>query len=84
MAPLLGQGAAIVTAIISMAHDLGLEVIAEGVETLEQLEFLRGHNCDLAQGYYFSEPQPEAEILQWLSTRKSVPQTMIPAPVGSI
>jgi diguanylate cyclase (GGDEF)-like protein/PAS domain S-box-containing protein len=48
------QDAALVTAIISMAHNLGLTVIGEGVETEEQLEFLRFKGCDWVQGYYFS------------------------------
>ena len=47
---------AIVAAIISMAHSLGLKTIAEGVETQAQLEFLRDQGCDEVQGYYFSRP----------------------------
>jgi len=47
---------AIVAAIISMAHSLGLKTIAEGVETLEQLNFLREQGCDEIQGYYYSKP----------------------------
>jgi diguanylate cyclase (GGDEF)-like protein/PAS domain S-box-containing protein len=46
----------IVTAVVSMAHSLKLKVVAEGVETLEELEFLRAHHCDEVQGYYFSRP----------------------------
>lgn len=48
--------AAIVVSIISLAHSLRLQVIAEGVETAEQLAFLRTHGCDQVQGYYFSRP----------------------------
>ncbi len=50
--------AAIVTSIISLAHSLRLKVIAEGVETAEQLAYLREHDCDQIQGYYFSKPLP--------------------------
>ena len=50
--------ASIVTAVISMARNLKLRVVAEGVETLEQLAFLQAHECDEAQGYYFSRPVP--------------------------
>ena len=46
----------IVTAVISMARNLKLRVVAEGVETLKELEFLQAHECDEAQGYYFSRP----------------------------
>jgi EAL domain-containing protein (putative c-di-GMP-specific phosphodiesterase class I) len=48
--------AAIVVSIISLAHSLRLQVIAESVETAEQLAFLRKHGCDQMQGYYFSRP----------------------------
>ncbi|MCT7956927.1 EAL domain-containing protein [Laspinema palackyanum] len=51
--------AAIIEAIVTLGHGLNLEVMAEGVETLEQLEFLKSANCDAAQGYLFSKPVPE-------------------------
>ena len=54
--------AAIVLAITRMAHTLKLEVIAEGVETAAQLEYLRSHRCDQIQGYCLSRPLPVAEL----------------------
>lgn len=50
--------AAIIKVVVALGHGLHLKVIAEGVETLEQLQFLRSHECDSAQGYLFSKPLP--------------------------
>ena len=55
--------AAITLAVISMAHTLGLKVVAEGVETEEQLSFLAGHGCDQIQGYYLAKPLPADELM---------------------
>ena len=58
----------IVTAIISMARSLKLRVVAEGVETLQELEFLQAHQCDEAQGYYFSRPVASEQFAKLLET----------------
>ncbi|WP_336774187.1 putative bifunctional diguanylate cyclase/phosphodiesterase [Paenibacillus sp. MMO-58] len=58
--------AEIVAAIIAMAHNLNIQVIAEGVENEEQMEFLRKHNCDEMQGYFWSPPVSSADIEQML------------------
>ncbi len=64
--------AAIVTAIIAMAHSLNATVVAEGVETQDQLNFLRAHGCDAFQGYLFSRPVPDQEILEYLGKTETV------------
>jgi len=56
------DGEALVDAILALARSLKLKVIAEGVETVEQMEYLIANHCDLLQGYYFSRPVPADEI----------------------
>jgi diguanylate cyclase (GGDEF)-like protein/PAS domain S-box-containing protein len=57
----------IVSAIIGMGRNIGLRVIAEGVETAEELEFLKSNKCDEAQGYYFGRPVPAEEFVKLLA-----------------
>jgi diguanylate cyclase (GGDEF)-like protein len=58
--------ATISLAIIDLAHSLSLQVIAEGVETMEQVQFLKEHSCDQIQGYFFSPPLPQLEFEKML------------------
>jgi EAL domain-containing protein (putative c-di-GMP-specific phosphodiesterase class I) len=60
------QAAKLAATIIDMAHALGKQVIAEGVETLVQLDFLRESHCDFAQGYGLARPMPAAELAELL------------------
>jgi EAL domain-containing protein (putative c-di-GMP-specific phosphodiesterase class I) len=62
--------AAIASAIISMAHTMNIKVVAEGVETEEQLTFLQERGCDEIQGYLFSRPLPADEITTYLVKEK--------------
>ena len=59
---------AIVSAIINLAHSLGLHVIGEGVETVEQLDELRRMGCDQAQGFLWRVPAGEVDVTNWLSS----------------
>jgi EAL domain-containing protein (putative c-di-GMP-specific phosphodiesterase class I) len=65
--------AAITAAIISMAKGLNLKVIAEGVETAAQMAFLRAHQCDEIQGYYFSKPLAPDEVAKKLAEQFGSP-----------
>ncbi len=58
--------AAVVGSVILMAHELGVQTVAEGVETEEHLDFLLEHDCDLSQGYLHSPPLPAEEAERWL------------------
>ncbi|RBW42412.1 hypothetical protein DS885_15640, partial [Psychromonas sp. B3M02] len=58
------ENVAIIKSIISLAKNLNLKVVAEGVETIEQLICLREYNCEMIQGYYFSKPITHPEIEQ--------------------
>ncbi|MBS4099528.1 MAG: EAL domain-containing protein [Sulfuricella sp.] len=75
------NSAAIALAIVSLSHNLKLSVIAEGVETEAQLNFLRARGCDEMQGYYFSKPLPAAAFEQMLRERRKLdfpPESELP------
>jgi len=56
----------IVRSTIELAHNMGLTVVAEGIEDENTLLWLQEHGCELAQGYYISRPLPEAELDTWM------------------
>ena len=64
-----GDARAIVSAVVHLAHDLGLGVVAEGVETIGQRDVLAGLDCDELQGYLFAKPMPAREVLPWIAAR---------------
>ena len=61
-----GNSNKICRTIISMAHELGKKAIAEGVETREQVDFLRQNGCDSVQGYFYSRPLPQEEFMEFV------------------
>lgn len=63
------QTATIVRAVIGLAHGLGLPVVAEGVETAEQLKFLAAESCDEVQGYFIGRPKPIADYADTVGRR---------------
>jgi diguanylate cyclase (GGDEF)-like protein len=69
---------AITIAVIALAHSLGIEVIAEGVESSEQMQWLADHNCDMVQGYFLSRPLSEDKFISEISVYK-VPKSNEPA-----
>lgn len=66
------EDAAIALAIVAMAHSMGMHVVAEGVETQDQLDFLRSSGCDQMQGYFFSRPLPAEEYGRMLREGKRI------------
>jgi EAL domain-containing protein (putative c-di-GMP-specific phosphodiesterase class I) len=64
-----GKAAALVEAIVRMGHEIGVETIAEGVETAEQLQRLWELHCEIGQGHYFCAAMPRERLLEWHRTR---------------
>jgi EAL domain-containing protein (putative c-di-GMP-specific phosphodiesterase class I) len=65
--------ASIVRSVIDLSHNLGLQVVAEGVENKQTLDMLTELGCDMAQGYYLSPPIPPAQFVSWLGERSRLP-----------
>lgn len=63
--------ASIVRSVVTLGHNLGLQVVAEGVENKRALDMLAGMECDIAQGFYLSRPLPAFEFLDWLQAREA-------------
>lgn len=75
--------AVIVRSTIDLAHNMGLKVVAEGVENAAIFELLRNLGCDMAQGYALSRPVPAAALLEWMQTSPWVNATPAAAPSGA-
>ncbi|MFT3906997.1 MAG: EAL domain-containing protein [Steroidobacteraceae bacterium] len=68
--------ATLAQSVISMAHALGKRVVAEGVESIEQLSFLREHDCDAAQGFFLAQPRSGADTTELLSAGQQSPELL--------
>jgi len=66
------DSAAIVDAIMTLGHTLGLKLVAEGVETQEELNYLQARSCDMVQGYFFSKPIAALDVVDYQSTEKTL------------
>lgn len=66
------KGRLILEHVVAMANKLGLELLAEGVETQEQVALLQNIGCDQVQGYYYAKPMPEEEFFELLKQQAEV------------
>ena len=73
----------ILTFIIRLAKNFNLQVVAEGIETIEQMEFLKGLGCDIGQGYYFARPMPMGEFEEYLQTAQKANDEVLLDPIDS-
>jgi diguanylate cyclase (GGDEF)-like protein len=75
---------AIVQSVVALAHGIGMRVVVEGVETLDQSESLKALNCDELQGFYFSSPIPADAVAGWLDSFQADRAQADPAAVGQL
>jgi EAL domain-containing protein (putative c-di-GMP-specific phosphodiesterase class I) len=68
----LRSAAGVVHGIVALAHGLGMQVVAEGLETKEQVAFLQAVDCDLGQGYFFAKPLPHALAEQMVAEQRAI------------
>jgi EAL domain-containing protein (putative c-di-GMP-specific phosphodiesterase class I) len=73
------RNAAIVQSTIMLSHALGLSVVAEGIETPEELAWLRGHGCDVGQGYGIARPMMAADLPGWVAQQAGAAYATIEA-----
>ncbi|KPK15240.1 MAG: hypothetical protein AMJ62_09730 [Myxococcales bacterium SG8_38] len=71
------RGAPIANMIIGLGKNLGLDIIAEGVETEMQLEYLRNQGCDIAQGYLYARPEAPEQLTPWLAANQRISETYV-------
>jgi EAL domain-containing protein (putative c-di-GMP-specific phosphodiesterase class I) len=71
------RGGPIANMIVGLGKNLGLDVIAEGVETEGQLEYLRRQGCDVAQGYYYARPESPEDLTPWIASHQRVSETNV-------
>ena len=74
------QARHVVQAVIQLAHGLGMEVVAEGVETEAQMQVLSRQGCDLVQGFHIASPMPAADVPGWMRDREHTPSLWSPLP----
>jgi EAL domain-containing protein (putative c-di-GMP-specific phosphodiesterase class I) len=65
---------AVTSAIVALSHELDMQTVAEGIETMEQFEFLQRIKCDIAQGFLIGRPMPSRQFMQWLQDYKQAGQ----------
>ena len=65
------KDAAVCKGVIALAREMGLKVVAEGVETLDQFDYLKANGCEVFQGYYFARPMPLDQLIEWINQNRN-------------